>query len=153
MPTVKDVVVGFIVLFALWMAVGVGSNVSGVAIYDDFPTGPFYPTGLYTMTVKNNSPTINPLVVPLYLVSIQPNNTSCNMFWAGAPSCNQNVLDVGKIDPGGAATLSFTLSPHAQSFTISVYVYLNLWNVARIPSGSRTIYFQLLNNGTYLVRK
>jgi hypothetical protein len=153
MPTAKDAAVTIIVFIALWMAVGVGSNASGVAIYDNFPTGPFYPTGLYTITIKNNSPTINPLIVPLYLVSIQPNNTSCSMFWVPAPSCNQDVWDVGKIDPGGAATLSFTLSPHAQSFTVSVYIYLNLWNVARVPSGSRTIYFELLGNGTYLTQK
>lgn len=153
MPSAKDAAVGIMVFIALWMAVGIGSNASGVAIYDDFPTGPSYPTTAYTITVKNNSPTINPLIVPLYLVGIQPNNTSCSMFWAGAPSCNQNVWDVGKIDPGGAATLSFTLSPHTQDFTVSVYVYLNLWNVARIASGSRTIYFEYLGNGTYLVRK
>jgi hypothetical protein len=92
MASAKDAAVTIPVFIALWMGVGVGSNASGIAIYSDFPRKPFYPTTAYTITVKNNSPTINPLVVPLYLVAIQPNNTVCTVLWTGAPSCSQNVL-------------------------------------------------------------
>jgi hypothetical protein len=152
-----DYVIGIVLFVLISMVIGVGSNASGIAIYGDLPTiygypptRPFYPYTAYTITVKNNSPTINPVIVPLYFVWIEPNNVSCTIFSAESPDCNR-MWDV-KIDSGGEASFRLMLSPHAQNFTISVFVYLNLWNVGRIPSGSRIFYFEYLANGTYLMR-
>jgi hypothetical protein len=128
--------------------VGIAANANGIAVYDSFPTAPFYPNVAYTITIKNNSPTINPLIVPLYFAAIQTTNASC-VILGGSDSCSQYIWDLGRIDSGGSAALTFNIQPRAQNFTIAVHVYLNMWN-SRIDAGSRTIHFQYLNNGTYL---
>jgi hypothetical protein len=147
-----DYAITIIVFFLIWMLIGIGSNARGIVIYDDFPAKPFYPTSAYTITVKNNSPTINPVIVPLYLVMIQTDNVSCTLLWKDTPDCNARTWDVGKIDSGGESSFPLILSPRTQNFTISVFVYLNLWNAVRIPCGSRTFYFEYLLNNTYLAQ-
>jgi hypothetical protein len=142
------VAIGIMVFIVLWTAVGIAANATGIAIYDSFPRVPFYPNAAYTITIKNNAPTINPLIVPLYFASVQTTNASCAIMGASS-SCSQYLWDLGRIDPGGSSTLTFIIQPSSQNFTMAVHVYLNMWN-SKIDAGGRTIHFQYLRNGTYL---
>lgn len=142
--------IALIVLFVFWMFVGVLSYASGVAIYDNFPSNPFSPSSTFAITFQNNAANLNPLLVPLYLASIQTSNATCT--YSGGGPCNGVLVDVGKIEPGGSATLTFMLTPMRQDFGITAAVYLNLWNALKISAGSKSIHFTYLANGTYLMQ-
>jgi hypothetical protein len=60
------------------------------------------------------------------------------------------VIDVGKIDSGDSTTQVFNIAPRCGNFKVTVAVFLNLWNLAKIPAGNHVIFIIYLPNGTFL---
>ena len=139
----KGVILGILAFVAIYIAAGVMLLVYGSALQDNFPQvdakGSYFQEQL-KLEVKNEAPLSLPLIGPDFAGYVKltraGKGATCRVkVQSGWKNCETTQVEIGRIAPGKANAMIFSIDPRGGDFDAVVSVYPKL--LAGLPDSVR----------------